>query len=155
MDALTTLFILAFLALAAACVVFLWMILKVRKRVDALYGGVRMDESDVQLGIIRRLLHAEAKLEEIEPRMTRVEDISHVSVQKVGFLRFNPFEDTGGDNSFVLALLDRENNGVIVSSLYARDGMRIFAKRIEKGRTTHQLSDEEKKVLEETLQKNF
>jgi len=153
MDALTPLFILLLALLLVGLGLAIWMILKLRKQVAALYGGSRMDESDVQLGLIRRLLHAEVKLEEIEPRLTLVEEISRVSVQKVGFLRFNPFDGTGGDNSFVLALLDRENNGVLVSSLYSRDGIRLFAKRIEKGDTTHQLSGEEKQVLEETLDK--
>ena len=77
-----------------------------------------------------------------------------MSVQKVGFLRFNPFQDTGGDNSFALALLDRENNGVILSSFYTREGVRIYAKQIENGASRQALSDEEKKVLEEALNRS-
>ena len=84
-----------------------------------------------------------------------LEKISHVSIQKVGFLRFNPFQDTGGDQSFILTLLDRDNNGVLISSLYARGGVRIYAKNIERGKAKHPLSKEEKEVLEETIRKNL
>lgn len=129
-----------------------WFLLDVRRRVAILFGDGGKG-GDLQKDIIRRLARTEAKLEEIEPRLNLVEEISKVSVQKVGFLRFNPFTDTGGDNSFILAMLDRKNNGVILTSLYTREGMRIYAKRVEEGKTKQQLSEEEHKVLEETIRK--
>lgn len=93
-------------------------------------------------------------MEEMDPRVAMLEAIGQLSIQKVGFVRFNPFQDTGGDNSFMLALLDRDNNGILVSSLYMRDGMRMYGKAIERGESRHPLSEEEKKLLEETIQKN-
>ena len=50
--------------------------------------------------------------------------------QRVGLVRFNPFEDTGGNQSFALALLDAEGNGWVLSSLHARTGTRVYAKPI-------------------------
>lgn len=116
-------------------------------------GGEDNNSDNVQHDFLRRLTKAEIKLEELEPRLKIVEDISHTSVQKTGFLRFNPFPGTGGDNSFVVSFLDRENNGMLLSSLYSREGVRIYAKQIEAGQPKHALSDEEAKVLEETLNK--
>ena len=71
-------------------------------------------------------------------------------IQKIGLVRFNPFKDTGGDQSFILSLVDGNNTGVIISGLYARSGTRWYAKKIVKGKSLeHELSDEEKKALSE------
>lgn len=71
-------------------------------------------------------------------------------IQKIGLSRFNPFKDTGGDQSFILSLLDAKNTGVIISGLYSRAGTRWYAKRVEKGKgVEHELSDEEIKSLTE------
>lgn len=130
-----------------------WFVFDLRKKVKILFGGGESKEKDFQKDLVRRLTKAEVKLEGLEPRLNLLEEISKTSVQKVGFLRFNPFNDTGGDNSFVAALLDRENNGIIITSLYLREGMRLYAKRVTGGKTAQQLSEEEDKVLKETVQR--
>lgn len=74
-------------------------------------------------------------------------------IQKIGLLRFNPFKDTGGDQSFILALLDGENTGVVISGLYSRSGTRWYAKRISQGKgVEHELSEEEVKAVKEAKQ---
>lgn len=71
------------------------------------------------------------------------------SFQKAALIRFNPFEDTGGDQSFAIAILDRGNNGLVISSLHSRGGTRIYAKQVNEGKaTTHQFSKEEREVVE-------
>ncbi len=73
-------------------------------------------------------------------------------IQKIGLVRFNPFKDTGGDQSFILSLVDGNDTGVIISGLYARTGTRWYAKRVIKGKSTeHELSEEEKKALKENF----
>lgn len=148
LDFQNQIFILAGLAIAGFLAAA-FFIFDLRKRLKKLYGGAKA--GDLEKNLVSRVARAEAKLEEIEPRLKLVEEISQISVQKVGFLRFNPFQDTGGDNSFVLVMLDRENNGVLINSLYLREGIRLYAKKIEAGKTRQQLSEEEKKVLEETV----
>lgn len=123
------------------------------KKINVLFGETALTEDDFQKDLIRRLAKTETKIEEIEPRIALVETLSRMSVQKVGFLRFNPFQDTGGDNSFVLTLLDHQNNGVIISSLYTRGGMRVYGKSVAAGETKHPLSEEEKNVLKDTIQR--
>ena len=130
-----------------------WLIFDLKKRVRILSGGEETKDGNLIPELLRRISRAETKLEEAEPRLALVEEISKISVQKVGFLRFNPFDDTGGDNSFVLTLLDRENNGVLLTSLYLREGMRLYAKRVEGGETKQQLSEEESRVLNKALEK--
>ena len=110
-------------------------------------------EMDLAHDLMRRIARLEAKSEELDPRLARLEAISEVSLQKVGFVRFNPFPDTGGDNSFMIVLLDHNNTGVLVSSLFMREGIRLYAKSIERGKSKHVLSEDEKKVLDDTLAK--
>lgn len=69
-------------------------------------------------------------------------------IQKVGLLRFNPFKDTGGDQSFILALVDAHNTGVIISSLHTRTGTRWYAKHVINGKgAEYELSKEEEEAL--------
>jgi len=72
-------------------------------------------------------------------------------VQKVGVVRFNPFKDIGGDQSFSIALLDEEDNGLVITSLYGREGNRVYAKPIEGGQSKYQLSDEEKEAISRAI----
>lgn len=73
-----------------------------------------------------------------------------VHIQKIGLLRFNPFKDTGGDQSFILALTDGHDTGVVISGLYSRSGTRWYAKQIIQGKgVEHDLSEEEKKAVQQ------
>ena len=78
----------------------------------------------------------------------RLED----NIQNVEVVRFNPFKDdgVGGDQSFATTLLNKKGNGVIISSLYTRDKVSVFAKPIENWQSKYELSEEEKDVLNKT-----
>lgn len=69
-------------------------------------------------------------------------------MQRVGFLRFNPFRDAGGDQSFSLALADGEGNGFVLSSLHGRDATRIYGKPLVAWNSVYALTDEEKQAIE-------
>ncbi len=68
-------------------------------------------------------------------------------VQKVGVVRFNPFGDVGGNQSFVIALLDNSLNGVIIQGLYSRDGVRVYSKEIKEGKSEYALGKEEEEAI--------
>lgn len=71
---------------------------------------------------------------------------------KIGLNRFNPFQDIGGDQSFVLCLLDNHNSGAIITSLHNRDTTRVYAKHIINGQSDQQsLSSEESRLLAKTI----
>ncbi len=73
-------------------------------------------------------------------------------LQKIGFLRYNPFTDTGGDQSFSLCLLDENGDGIMISSLHSRENTRLYSKKIEGGKTQNQvLSKEELEVIKQAL----
>lgn len=90
----------------------------------------------------------EQKIQKISQEIESLTKKQELAVQKVEIIRYNPFQESGGDQSFSLALLDKNNNGVVITSLYGRDANRIFAKPVKEGRSTYSLSKEENKVLE-------
>ncbi|MGH2462798.1 MAG: DUF4446 family protein [Candidatus Limnocylindria bacterium] len=96
---------------------------------------------------VGRVEAVDRKLAEVDARYAQLETRSRGSLQHVGLVRFNPFEDTGSDQSFAIALLDDERSGIVISSLHGRDGTRIFAKPIQSGQAAHPLSEEEQKAL--------
>lgn len=75
------------------------------------------------------------------------------SVQHVGLVQFNPFQETGGDQSFALALLDKQGDGVVVSSLHSRTVTRFYAKPVKGGTATSSLSEEEAKAVQQAFGK--
>lgn len=92
------------------------------------------------------------ELERVIVEIAKVHKASHAYLQKVGFVRFNPFSDTGGDQSFALVLLDGDDNGIIMTSLFARTGVRWYVKTIRRGKgVEHELSKEEKQAVKQAL----
>ncbi len=94
----------------------------------------------------------EKKIDELVKQCTKLEEEGKLYVQKIGLIRFNPFQDTGGDQSFILALVDANDTGVVISSLHTRSGTRWYAKKVTGGKgIEHNLSEEEKKAIKEAL----
>ena len=72
-------------------------------------------------------------------------------IQKVGIYRYNAYKDTGSDLSFTLALLDENNNGVVLNGIYSRDMSNIYAKPLVNGDSTYKMTDEEKEALKRAM----
>ena len=80
-------------------------------------------------------------------RLRLIEGDARHMVQRVGIVRFNPFEETGGNQSFALALTDANGDGLVISSLHARAGTRLYAKSVVAGKSDAALSAEEDEAL--------
>lgn len=88
----------------------------------------------------------------LKDHLSEVENTGLEHVQRVELLRYNPYEDSGGDQSFSLALLNNQGSGIVLTSLHARSGTRVFAKSIHLGKgVKHQLSEEEQTVIKEEM----
>lgn len=93
---------------------------------------------------------------EIKAYYTKLDNDIASCIQKVGIIRYNAFKDVGSDLSFAIALLDRNDNGVVFNGLYGSESSNIYAKPIKAGVSKYQLSEEEKTALEIAEQsKNF
>ena len=88
------------------------------------------------------------QFEELRKEVEKISQSSKTSIQKVGIVRYNPFSDVGGDQSFSIALLDGDNNGIVITSLFSRDGNRVYGKSVKNGQSEYSLSGEEKKAIE-------
>ncbi len=90
---------------------------------------------------------------EIKKYMEKLEEKTNGCMQKIGFIRYNAFKDTGSDLSFALAILNKNNTGIILNGIYSRETSNIYAKSIENGKSEYRLSEEETIALNEALQK--
>lgn len=89
-----------------------------------------------------------AQIEEIKKHLSALFENEKLHYQKIGFLRFNAFERAGGEQSFIIALLNNENTGIVINFLYMREGMRIYAKKMHKGLSEeYELSNEERETI--------
>ena len=93
---------------------------------------------------------------EIREYFTKLDNDVNSCIQKIGLVRYNAFRDVGSDLSFAIALLDNNDNGVVLNGLYGSESSNIYAKPIKNGGSTYQLSEEEKYAIEIAEQnKNF
>jgi len=94
-----------------------------------------------------KVLEVSRALDELTARAAVLEANGRQALQQVGLVRFNPFADTGGNQSFALALLDARDDGFIISSLHTRSSTRIYARSLVGGRAEGGLSDEETQAV--------
>ena len=89
----------------------------------------------------------------LEKEILKMQGDAKSYIQKVALMRFNPFDELGGDHSFTLALLDAHDNGIIFTGLHTRERTRVYVKNIVEGKSPIELSKEEERVLKEALTK--
>jgi len=101
--------------------------------------------------VVSQFKNLEGKVKEISERLENLKKESKFSVQKVGIVRYNPFSGVGSNQSFSVALLDGNNNGIVITSLYAQDGNRVYGKPVKNGQSEYSLSGEEKKAISKAV----
>jgi len=129
----------------------IYQLFRTKKRVDALFRKGDKDLGEILDSQIKRLDDQSKNIEKIFSEIEKLNKISATCFQRVGVIRFNPFKEVGGDQSFSIALLDAKNNGFIITGLYTREGNRIFAKPIGNGQSKYLLSGEEKEALKKAI----
>ncbi|MBR5271371.1 MAG: DUF4446 family protein [Clostridia bacterium] len=97
---------------------------------------------------ITKVEEVNSKSEEILNYCTRLDKDISLCIKKIGMVRYSAFKDTGSDLSFALALLNDNNDGVLLNGIYSREMSNIYAKQVNKGKTNAKVSEEEKQALE-------
>jgi hypothetical protein len=121
-------------------------------RLKKIFAGTKAHNLEgmiVEVG--KKIKQLEETQKEINIHLVTIDKRLNNSIRNIETIRFNPFVDAGGNQSFAIAFMNDEKNGVIMSSLYARDRMSIFAKPISNGKSDFELSSEEKEVLERAV----
>lgn len=98
--------------------------------------------------VLKRFLDLENNLEKVSQELEDLKKKNQFNIQKAGIIRFNPFKEVGSDQSFSLALLDANDSGVVITSLYTREKNRVYGKPVVGGKSEYILSEEEKKAIE-------
>ena len=89
---------------------------------------------------------------EILNNIKNIEQDLSKCIKKIGIVRYNAFRDTGSDLSFALALLDDNNNGVVLNGIYSREMSNIYAKSVENGVSKYTVSEEEQEAIQKAIQ---
>jgi hypothetical protein len=93
----------------------------------------------------------ESRLDDLNAKLNQHSEDIAKCFQRIGIVRFDAFEDVGGEQSFALVLLNGKGNGFALSSLYGREESRVYAKRITDGQSDRAMSDEEKAALSKAM----
>ena len=96
-----------------------------------------------------KIEHFDKEIQELFDISNRINKLAGKGLSRFKVVRFNPFKDLGGDQSFVAAFLDSQDNGLVISSMHTREGTRVYSKPIIKGESEkYKLTDEEVKAIE-------
>lgn len=138
-----------FYAVSIIVLIILLWVLMIEIRLKRIFAGIKAKNlEEVLVTIGKKLNQIEQKQTEIDKHLTVIDQRLNKSIRNIETLRFNPFVEAGGNQSFAVAFLNDDGNGVILSSLYARDRMSMFAKPIINGKSSFELTEEERSVLE-------
>ena len=96
---------------------------------------------------ISQVRETASRVEAVDLLAHNLEEVAHCHLQHLALVRFNPFRNTGGDQSFALALADGHGDGAVLSSLHARDTTRVYAKPLLGWESSHPLTVEEKQAI--------
>ena len=140
------------IALLVYCVILHIRLGSLKKKYDFFMQGDNGASLERKLSVeVSEIRDAAKGLETMLTEQAAIRNIQSNTIQKIGFIKYNAFENIGNDLSFALTLLDGNNNGICISSIYGRNESRIFSKPIVKGKSLVSLSQEELESLNEAL----
>lgn len=96
---------------------------------------------------MREVKKANGRLDKLNQTTDSLQKLANLSISQVGLVRYNPFQDTGSNQSFSVALLNSHSNGVVLSSLHSRQETRIYSKPIIDGESEFTLTEDEKNAI--------
>lgn len=139
--------ILYYIISGTVVIILLW-ILMIEIRLKKIFTGTKVRNLEEMIILVgKKINQLEEKEMNINKHLIKIDERLNKSIRSVETIRFKPFIDAGSNQSFAIAFMNDEGNGVVMSSLYARDRMSIFAKPIVSGKSEFELSSEEKEVL--------
>lgn len=128
---------------------------KIEKRYKRFMRGV--DNKNIEqlvTGYLENVDSVKQDTEEMKSKLENMDTKVNVCIQKYAMMRYRAFEDVGSDLSFSVALLDGNNDGILITGIYGRNESTTYAKPIDKGLSRYDLSEEEKQVLENAINEN-
>jgi len=131
-----------------AIIVGVIWIFSTEKRLKRFFLGKKgKDLEDTLIALEDNIIKLNSAKEKIETELNVINQKLRKSVRGVETIRFNPFPDQGSNQSFAIGIMNEDKDGVVISSLYSRERMSIFAKPIKGGKSEYELTEEEKDAL--------
>lgn len=142
------LFVVIIILLSTAVITLAIMLGILSQRISTLSAGSKTQSLEGIINSNNKSLKEQAViLQKYGNKIQEIEKDARENIQNIGVIRFNPFKETGGSQSFAIALTDKDQNGVVISSLYARERMSVFAKPIRQGTSEYTLTEEEQAAI--------
>jgi biopolymer transport protein ExbB/TolQ len=136
------------LSLIVLAIVLFWLV-RTEKRLKKFFLGKKASNlENIIVSMQEELKDLQKEKDLMVKEIGTINQKLRKSIRGLEMIRFNPFSDQGSNQSFAIGMLDEEDNGIVISSLYSRDRMSVFAKPIKEGKSKYELSKEEKEVLE-------
>lgn len=127
---------------------------KVKKQYDVLLRGMENKNlEDIILTNAQTINKMQNQFEENKKLLELIGQDMHTCIKRINLKRYNAFDGVGGEQSFSLALLDENGTGIVISSIHGRDDARTYAKTIINGKSSYHLSDEERIVVQNAINK--
>lgn len=147
------------IALSVICVILAVLVITVlcklktlKRRIDSLSRGKDTESlEDIILNFFERVESLEEGEEMTRAALNAIKDNLKITYQKKGLVKYDAFREMSGALSYSLALLDKENNGVLISSMYSREGCYTYAKDVKNGKCKINLSEEEAEALKQAV----
>ncbi len=146
-----TMLILIYILAGVSALILMWVGMTERRLKKFFAGKKSQDLEELLTDILKQVENVKKTQIEINKHLSIIDHKQKKTIRGIETIRFNPFEGGGGNQSFAISFINDEGDGVILSSLYARDRMSIFAKPITNGSSEFELSSEEKEVLKKTM----
>jgi hypothetical protein len=125
---------------------------RVVRKIDNLTAGMEGKNIEEIIALYgSRAKKSNEVIEEFERKIKKMERENAMSIKKVYSKRYKAFDDIGSDLSFSVTLLNDDNDGVLITSIYGRDESRVYLKPIRDGISSYRLSPEESEVLNRTI----
>ncbi|MBU1557935.1 DUF4446 family protein [Patescibacteria group bacterium] len=145
-------------ALVAVVTILIIWILRLESKIKNIPSIKNTQNVNSQISVLQKnIIEFEEFKNQTNSNIVSINNNLKKTVKGIETIRFNPFKDgsVGGNQSFATAIIDDHGNGVIISSLYSRERVSVFAKPIENWICEYEMSGEEKEVLQKAKEKKF
>ncbi len=146
---------LVLLLLALGEIILFIYILRLKKKIEFFFREGDKDFLNLIKSKIKAIDLHQNEIKTVSQNLDKIENTFQKTLQKVGLIRYNPFQELGGDQSFSLAVLDKNNDGFIITSHYNQQFNRIYIKQIFKGKSNRSLSKEEQEAIRKAIDENY
>ena len=128
---------------------------KLKKSIEAFLEGKDGKSLEEELlSYMEKVQIADKENKKLQVEIEVLKKIQRMTYQKMGMVKYDAFREMSGELSYALALLDQEENGFIINSVYANEGSYSYVKQIVKGECQINLSEEEEKALNQAKNKS-